>query len=127
MAELGFTVPMAISTLSYLQKKRYEFCDNCFLHCSKTLFSTYVWIPRCVLVVWGCSACDLWKHTAPLPITLYSICFFKKKINLFIYWLRWVFVAVRGLSLVVASRGYCSLRCTGFSLRWLLFVVEHGL
>ena len=39
----------------------------------------------------------------------------------FIYfWLRWVFVAVRGLSLVVSSGGYSSLWCTGFSLRWLL-------
>ena len=42
-------------------------------------------------------------------------------INLFIYyfWLRWVFIAVRGLSLVVARRGYsCSVRashCGGFS------------
>ena len=35
----------------------------------------------------------------------------------FFFWLRWVFVAARGLSLVVASRGYSSLRCTGFSLR----------
>ena len=41
-------------------------------------------------------------------------------INLFIYfWLRWVFVAARGLSLVAVSGGYSSLRCTGFSLRWL--------
>ena len=37
-------------------------------------------------------------------------------ISFFIYfWLRWVFVAARGLSLVVVSRGYSSLRCTGFS------------
>ena len=36
---------------------------------------------------------------------------------LFIYlWLHWVFVAARGLSLVVASRGYSSLWCAGFSL-----------
>ena len=31
----------------------------------------------------------------------------------FIYWLSWVFTA--GLSLVVASRGYSSLPCAGFS------------
>ena len=37
-------------------------------------------------------------------------------INLLIYfWLRWVFMAVHGLSLVAASGGYSSLRCTGFS------------
>ena len=46
---------------------------------------------------------------------------------LFIYfWLRWLFVPVRGLSLVVASRGYSSLRCAGFSLRWLLFLQSMG-
>ena len=47
--------------------------------------------------------------------------------NLFIYfWLHWVFVAARGLSLVVVSRGYSSLRCTGFSLRWLLLLQSTG-
>ena len=39
-------------------------------------------------------------------------------IDWLIFWLRWVFVAVHGLSLVAESRGYSSLRCTGFSLRW---------
>ena len=49
-------------------------------------------------------------------------------LNLFIYsWLSWVFVAVRGFSLVAASGGYSLLRCTGFSLWWLVFVVEHRL
>ena len=39
------------------------------------------------------------------------------KINLFIYfWLCWVFVSVRGLSLVAASGGHSSSRCTGLSL-----------
>ena len=37
-------------------------------------------------------------------------------IYLFIYlWLCWVFVSVRGLSLVMASRGHSSSRCTGLS------------
>ena len=45
----------------------------------------------------------------------------------FIYiWLRWVFVAARGLSLVAVSGGYSSLRCTGFSLRWLLLLQSTG-
>ena len=35
------------------------------------------------------------------------------------FWLRWVFVAVCGLPLVAARGGYSSLRCAGFSLRWL--------
>ena len=48
-------------------------------------------------------------------------------INLFIYfWLRWVFVAACRLSLVEASGGYSSLRCMGFSLRWLLLLWSTG-
>ena len=41
---------------------------------------------------------------------------------LFIFWLRWVFVAAHGLSLFVASGNYSSLQCAGFSLRWLLLL-----
>ena len=55
------------------------------------------------------------------------------KINVFIYlflfiyfWLHWVFVAARGLSLVAVSRGCSSLRCTGFSLWWLLLLWSTG-
>ena len=48
-------------------------------------------------------------------------------IYLFIYfWLRWVFVAARRLSLVAASGGYSSLRCAGFSLWWLLLLRSPG-
>ena len=47
-------------------------------------------------------------------------------IYLLIYWLRWVFVAVCGLSLVAASGGYSSLRCTGFSSRWLFLLWRTG-
>ena len=36
------------------------------------------------------------------------------------------FVAACGLSLVVASGGYCSLRCVGFSLWWLLLLWSTG-
>ena len=37
----------------------------------------------------------------------------------------WVFVSARGLSLV-AKRGGSSLRCMGFSLRWLLLLQSTG-
>ena len=37
-----------------------------------------------------------------------------------------VFIAVCGLSLVAASGGYFSLRCAGFSLRWLLLLQSTG-
>ena len=54
--------------------------------------------------------------------------FLKNKfIYLFIYfWLRWVFIAAHGLSLVAASRDYSSLLCTGFSLQWLLLLQSTG-
>ena len=69
--------------------------------------------------------------------------FFFKKFIYFIYihyfWLRWVFVAACGLSLVAASRGYSSLwcaasHCGGFSCcgaralgTQATVVVAHGL
>ena len=60
-----------------------------------------------------------------LSLTSLNRLFFQ--INLFIYlliylWLYWVFVVACGLSLVVASGGYSSLWCTGFSLQWLLLL-----
>ena len=68
-----------------------------------------------------------------MPVTAVFLFFFFQ--NLFIYlfiylfmylWLRWVFVAACGLSLVAASRGYSSLRCAGFSLQWLLLLQSTG-
>ena len=53
-------------------------------------------------------------------------CCFLKFIYFIYLWLRWVFVAARGLSLVAASGGYSSLQWAGFSLWWLL-IVEPGL
>ena len=44
-------------------------------------------------------------------------------IYLFIYLF---IVAEHGLSLVVASGGYSSLQCAGFSLRWLLLLRSTG-
>ena len=41
--------------------------------------------------------------------------FFFFLINLFYFWLHWVFIALRGLSLVTVSN-YSWLRCAGFSL-----------
>ena len=48
-------------------------------------------------------------------------------IYLFIYfWLCWVFVSVRGLSLVVASGGHSSWRCAGLSLSRPLLLRSTG-
>ena len=38
------------------------------------------------------------------------------------FWLYWAFIAVRGLSLVVVSRGYSLLWYLGFSLWWYLLL-----
>ena len=49
------------------------------------------------------------------------------KINLFIYfWLRWVFVAARGLSLVAESGSYSLLVMRGLLIVVASVVVEHG-
>ena len=60
-------------------------------------------------------------------LTYSTLFFFLFLINLFIFvfiyfWLRWIFVAACGLSLVAASGGYSSLQYVGFSLRWLLLL-----
>ena len=56
-----------------------------------------------------------------------KITFLKNLFYLFIYfWLHWVFVAVHGLSLAVASGGCSLLRCAGFSLWWLLLLQNTG-
>ena len=44
----------------------------------------------------------------------------------FYFWLCWVFIAAHRLSLVVSSWGYSPLRCTGFSLWWLLLLRSMG-
>ena len=74
---------------------------------------------------------EFWVHRAE-PQLLHS--FFKKRINFIYFWLCWVIVAVRGLSLVAASRGYSSLWCGSFSCcgaqalgTWASVVVAHGL
>ena len=47
--------------------------------------------------------------------------------NLFIYfWLCWVFISVRGLSLVAASGGHSSSRCAGLSLSRPLLLQSTG-
>ena len=54
-----------------------------------------------------------WPAQGCLPIFQQSFFFF---FNLFIYvWLCWVFVSVRGLSLVAASGGHSSSRCADLS------------
>ena len=79
----------------------------------------------------------LWHRAWELPLVvsllyLIEVCFiiFFSKFN-FIYlliylWLCWVFVSVRGLSLVVASGGHSSSRCAGLSLSRPLLLWSTG-
>ena len=81
-----------------------------------------------LLVIHHRNQCLLLLHNNfLLNLVFLLVFFFLNKFILFIYsWLCWVFVAVCGLSLVAASRGYSSLRCAGFSLRWLLLLRSTG-
>ena len=47
-------------------------------------------------------------------------------LQIFFFWLCWVFIAAHGLSLVAASGGYSLLWCAGFSLWWLLLLWSTG-
>ena len=58
-----------------------------------------------------------------LLIDFFFLIFFFKFIYL---WLCWVFVSVRGLSLVVASGGHSSSRCVGLSLSRPLLLRSTG-
>ena len=68
-----------------------------------------------------------WKKKKCQFNLLILLCFFKL-IHSFIFnfWLRWVFDATQGLSLVAESRGYSSVRCVGFSSWWLLLLQSAG-
>ena len=60
------------------------------------------------------------------PRKNFELFIFLEFIYLFIFGCVWVFVAARGLSLVMVSGGYFSLQCTGFSLQWLLLLWSMG-
>ena len=70
----------------------------------------------------------LGNRTMPLPlIPAVPLFFFHKFIYSFIYfWLCWVFIFVRGPSLVVASGGHSSSRCAGLSLSRPLLLRSTG-
>ena len=104
-----------VLSLRWMQILYYYYDICCYV--VQYAFSSFLHliIKNCVIVT-----CFLMNH---LPHKSF-FSFFNK---LFIYfWLRWVFVAVRGLSLVAVSGGYSSLWCAGFSLRWLLLLRSTG-
>ena len=69
-------------------------------------------------------------NNSVLTSKIHELFFFKKFIFLFIYflnfWRCWVFVSVRGLSLVVASVGHSSSRRAGLSLSQPLLLGSTG-
>ena len=68
-----------------------------------------------------------WELSHKNQNTFFLFFFFINLFILFIYfWLHWVFVAVRRLSLVAVSGDYSLLRCVGFSLWWLLLLWSMG-
>ena len=66
---------------------------------------------------------SLWLSWQNLKKTIFLKNFF---IHLFNFWLHWAFAAARRFSLVAESGGYSLLRCTDFSLRWLLLLQSMG-
>ena len=52
--------------------------------------------------------------------------FFLNHLFIYYFWLCWVFVSVRGLSLVAASGGHSSSQCAGLSLSWPLLLRSTG-
>ena len=75
----------------------------------------------------GCTT--LWVYRKPLNCTLkwVNVNYILNFIYLFIYlWLCWIFVSVRGLSLVVASGDHSSSRCAGRSLSRPLLLRSTG-
>ena len=64
---------------------------------------------------------------SPSPLLFFFLIYRSLNLFIFIYlWLCWVFVSVRGLSLVAASGGHSSSRCAGLSLSWPLLLQSTG-
>ena len=75
-----------------------------------------------------CLPSNLWLDARHCGFTLLGTLFFFNFYYLFIiyFWLCWVFVSVRGLSLVAESGGHSSLRCAGLSLSRPLLLQSTG-
>ena len=84
---------------------------------------------------WHASKCNLldlfttlFTSFVPKDISQLIIFFLKNQFYLFIYfWLRWVFVAAHGLSLVAASRGILFVEVHGRLIAVASLVAENGL
>ena len=59
-----------------------------------------------------------------LPSVLF---FFFNLINVFLFWLHWVFISARGLYRVVASRGYSLVEVHGLLIAVASLIAKHRL
>ena len=85
------------------------------------LFILFIWLLWVLVTACRIFSCSMW--------TLFfdTNCTWTFVIYLLIYfWLCWVFVSVRGLSLVAASGGHSSSRCVGLSLSRPLLLCSTG-
>ena len=62
----------------------------------------------------------------PILFHLYFLSVCSRTFFFFFLWLHWVFVSVRGLSLVAAGGGHSSSRCAGLSPSWPLLLWSTG-
>ena len=88
------------------------------LHCclwGHTAFSSRAWNLLCPPRLTR----TLWWYVLPAPRIQDDLPISRYFFNIS-FWLLWAFIAACRLSLVTVSRGYSSLQCAGFSLRWLL-------
>ena len=102
--------PTLIILLSCVPDKIKYFWASVFTYLCRGIKTTIYWEQTCT------------KH----KLFFFSKNFFKKFIYLFYLWLCWVFVSLRGLSLVAASGGHSSSWCAGLSLSRPLLLWSTG-
>ena len=117
--ELFQMMVVFVSVISFLFFLRIFISLLTLLICSWMLSTLSIRAFRILIIVVLNSKSD---NPTSLPCLLLFFLIYK-----FIYfWLHCIIVAVCGLSLVVASRSYSSLRCVCFSLWWLLLLRSMG-
>ena len=122
---MQFSFELVTSILLFMAERNFSFLKLLFL-CSVVLAAKPDPDTHLILTALYFLLPTFWVFIYSQVCTI-SLNFFFFFFNKFIFlWLCWVFVSVRGLSLVAASGGYSSSRCAGFSLSWLLLLRSTG-
>ena len=116
---------MVALTLSVQLNIFFNICVHLGSHLLRSRYRTFLESHKIPLVPFPVYPSPSPEVTTPLTFLIIDFLFIYL-IYLFYFWLRWVFVAARGLSLVAVSGGYSSLWCAGFSLWWLLLLRSTG-